>query len=118
SFPPIHPLPRAHERTDQPWPDRALMIGAVAVVRIAFVSPAILWIGGREAAQSVRRQQMLLDNAQDTFRLVIGDHRVSQTHGKYLVRTNGTIATIAVDYIVKTAGRFVPEQRQEAALGA
>src|SRR6185369_18076726 len=37
----------------EPWPDRALMIGAVACRWTAGVTAAVIWIAGRKTAKSI-----------------------------------------------------------------
>src|SRR5713226_10011823 len=72
--PPLRPPglpPHAHQRRDEwaeePGPDGALMIGAVALALSAFDAAAISRIVGRERAQSHRREELLFAHAQHGF---------------------------------------------------
>ena len=49
------------KRSDQSWPDRSLMVGAIAFVRAAPVSAAILGIAGCKATQTIRREEVFLN---------------------------------------------------------
>src|SRR6202044_1150728 len=44
--------------SDQPGPDRALMIGGIAGAKIAIVLGFVVFVIGRERSQSNRRQQL------------------------------------------------------------
>ena len=63
--PPCSPNPRRDEGTEKPSPDRALMIGAVACVRIPTLVTLIRWIFGRQTPQANRREQLLLHDLED-----------------------------------------------------
>ena len=49
--------PRVDERADQPGPDRALVVGAVARAQIAVVRRLVVGMSGIERAQADRREQ-------------------------------------------------------------
>src|SRR5712691_1341825 len=46
------------ERTEEPRPDRALVVGAVALALIAAVAALVRWVAGREAPEAVGRDEM------------------------------------------------------------
>lgn len=50
---------REHERSQQPAPDRALMIGGIAILGSAGVVALVSGLAGGEAAQPIGREQML-----------------------------------------------------------
>src|SRR5204862_2465828 len=60
--------PRVDERAEQPWPDRALMVGAVALARTALVVADVGGIAGLERAEADRRLQARLDRIDDAPR--------------------------------------------------
>src|SRR5271165_5044279 len=51
----------ADEGSEQPRPYGSLMISTVALSGTTSISPAVLRIGGRQATQTIRRKQMLLN---------------------------------------------------------
>jgi hypothetical protein len=66
---------RVDEGTDQPGPDSAVMIGAVAFTWPSGVAPHITRLAERQAAQTVGRQQMTrtgIDNGFPPDRLQVG----------------------------------------------
>src|SRR5262249_36331555 len=65
------PVGRA-KRGHEPRPDRALVIGAVAVPGIALIPPSVLRIVRREATQADGREQLAFDHIQDAASFLIG----------------------------------------------
>ena len=51
-------------RSNEPWPDCPLMIGAITLPAIAGVPAAIFLVFGRKSAQSVWRKKMPCDNVE------------------------------------------------------
>src|SRR5262245_65761060 len=76
---------RSEERSHQPRPNGALMIGAIAAKRVAFVSATVLMVGWSQAAQAVRRQQIPLDCCDNAPCLFAGEHAVEQADSEDLV---------------------------------
>jgi hypothetical protein len=54
-----------NEWTQEPTPDRALVVSAVTSCRIAFIPPAVLWIHRRQATQAEWSEQVTLDSLDD-----------------------------------------------------
>src|SRR6516164_7907696 len=106
------------ERPGEPWPDSALMIGAVAAPYIAFVTRAISRIRPRQRAQSVWREQVALSSIQDCKRPFSTKEIVPEADGDHLVRTQGSIRSGVSDHIVKTVTLIVPKDPLEIGLQA
>ncbi len=77
--------PRVDERPDQPRPNRALMVGAIARAQIASVNRFVFRIVWRERAQTERREQFFFHNVDDrlpTFRI---EDRMVNRDGQQLI---------------------------------
>src|SRR5581483_4586647 len=105
---------RRYKRAHQPWPDRTLMIRAVAAVMVSFIPAAVVRVGRRQSPQSEWRQQIPLDDVHHFFGLIGGDHAVRQAHREDLVGPNRAVTVMAAHDIVKAAGGLVPEKVREA----
>ena len=115
----MHSQIRGDERAHQPGPDRALVIGAVAAPRAAFVAAAVAADRCGESVRRPRGEQLALDHRDARAALSSrGSMRVRQADREDLVRADRGVARVAVDHIVEAAGRLVPEQLVEAARGA
>ena len=60
----LHPQPGVDERTHQPPPHRALVIGGVARAEVAVVLRLVVAMTGRERAQTDRREQPVADDVE------------------------------------------------------
>ena len=61
----VHPQPGLHERAQEPRPDGALVIGAVALDHPPFVMRPVAGFPRRQRAQAERRQQLPRDGVHD-----------------------------------------------------
>src|SRR6185369_6449907 len=69
----------------------------------------VLWVRRGKTAEAVRCQQMPFGRGKNAFRLFTRQHAVKEANCENLVGPYGLVATIAVDYVVETSCRFVPE---------
>src|SRR5262245_45165989 len=106
---PIYLQISADERPDQPGPDRALMICQITAAHIAFASAYVPWIARRQAAQTRGRDQLALNNFNHPPGSLGVEHHVMQADCENLIRTDRAITLIAVNHVIQTSGRFVPE---------
>src|SRR5215470_16515638 len=110
--------PGFDERPNEPGPDRALMIGAVALAHAAFVMWNVSRLAGRERAQAERRPEARLDSGDD-FRgpLAVEESDRQAADGKDLIGAkrgiDGAGTMIDVDDVVKTAVVLVPKTSAE-----
>src|SRR5712691_13051315 len=74
------------ERTKEPRPDRALVVGAVALALIAAVPALVLRVAGREAPESVGRDEMPGAGVHDPALARGGERARGERHGEDLVR--------------------------------
>src|SRR5437667_10156095 len=72
---PPHPRQRRDPGTEEPGPDGALMIGAVALPLTALDAAAIARIVRRQGAQADRREQLLLAHAKHRFGAIAAEQR-------------------------------------------
>src|SRR5437016_11366463 len=94
------------------------MIGAVTTRRVAFITAPVLGISWRKRAQPPRRQQLALNDAQDTFGSGFRDQRVSEADSKNLIWPDWSVPLVTINNIVQASRLFVPEQTIETqALG-
>ena len=73
------------EWAEQPSPDGALMVDAIAGMRITTVVSAVTIFAGSEAAQAVRSEEMLRANLHDVFLLAGGKRAKRKGDGKNLI---------------------------------
>ena len=64
----MHSNPRLDKRSNQPGPDRTLMIRAIALRHAAFVMRLEIRLTWRERPQAERRQQLCFDQRDNLFR--------------------------------------------------
>src|SRR6185369_7525486 len=76
------------EGSHQPRPHCALMVGAITLEGSAGVSTTILRVAGRQAAQAIRCEQMLLNLLYHLLRAFRGQHGVRQADRQDLVGTD------------------------------
>src|SRR5260221_10789096 len=110
----MHSHPRFDKRPNEPGPDRALMIRAVALQYAAFVMRLVIRFAGRKRAQAHRRQQSFFNERDDLFRtLAFEQLKWQSAHGEDLIRTKRgvhfTRAMVCVNYIVEAASFLVPK---------
>src|SRR5215469_7180791 len=91
---------RADKRSDEPGPNRALVVSAVTARAITGIAGAILRIAGGKTAEPVRREQMLLHRSNNLLCAIRGQHRMRQADGKDLIRTNTRVRRAAVDHVI------------------
>src|SRR5215470_80742 len=103
----MHAQVRADEWTNQPRPNRSLVIRAVSARRIPGVASAIVGIAWRQRSQSIRREQMLLDNPENFRSPVVSYERVRQTYGENLIRPNARIGRAAIHYVIQATCLFI-----------
>src|SRR4051812_45816018 len=97
------------KRAHQPWPDSPLMIGAIAARRIPLITAAILWVGRRKSAKTVRCEQMPFDRGEHALRLFTRQHAMKEADCEDLVGPYSLVAAIAVNDVVETSHGYVPE---------
>src|SRR5258706_8078771 len=64
----VHVEPGVDEGADEPRPDRALMIGAIALCDATFATRLVGGIALRKRAQAQRREEFALDGRDDRAR--------------------------------------------------
>src|SRR5258706_4476623 len=75
----VHVEPGVDEGADEPRPDRALMIGAIALCDATFATRLVGGIALRKRAQAQRREEFALDGRDDRPRPFVVDQRGRQT---------------------------------------
>lgn len=81
------------EGTEEPAPDRALMVGGIALAWSAGIGGSVTGFAGSEAAQSVWGQQMGDASVDDGF-LLLGEQRADrQRDGENLIRSQSIVVT-------------------------
>src|SRR5205085_7966522 len=106
-----HANDRRDPRPEEPGPDGALMVGAVALRLTAFDAAAIAWIVRRERAQADRRHEFRFANAQDRFRAIALQQRKRKREREQLVRPDRRV--VGIDDIEQASGVCVPEALAE-----
>ena len=109
-----HSNPGFDEGADQPRPDRALVICAVALTYAALVMRRVTRLFGRERAQAQRRPETALDNIDNSFSRFAFDQRQRQAaHGKNLIGPEGSVELagfmIGVDDVEQVTAFHIPE---------
>src|SRR5574341_1074859 len=74
-----HAQPSLDERANQPRPNRALVISAVALAHAATIMGRVTRLVGREGAQAERRPEPALDRVYDSARRFAVDQGQGQT---------------------------------------
>src|SRR5215472_4312411 len=105
------------ERAEEPGPDGALMVGAVAAGDIAFVAAAVVRVLGRKSAKTHRGAQFAVDDLHHLAGAVAIEQGVGEADGEDLVGADGGVTLRAVDDVVEAAGIGVPELRLETTGG-
>src|SRR5262249_29105748 len=114
-----HAHPGVDEGAEEPWPDRALVIRAVALADAALVVRGIGGRSRRERAEADRRLEPRLHRVDDATRLLALEDRERQAaDGQDLVRPEAAVhrpgAMVGIDDVVQAAEELVPEPRLEA----
>src|SRR5260370_398556 len=78
--------PGVDKRTDQPGPNRALMVRAVARTQIAAVNWFVIWIVGRKRAQTDRCDQFFFHDVKHRTPMFWIERRMIERDGEQLVR--------------------------------
>ena len=99
--------PCVDERSDEPRPHGALVIGRIARAQVAVVRLLVIRMIGRQRAQSVRSQQLLLHDIEDALPARLIEHRKIERYRENLVRAQRRV--IRVDDIVEILTVRVPE---------
>ncbi len=98
------------ERAEQPCPDRALVISAVARDRTAFISALIARLGRTEAPQAERGQEVPAARLHDLALVGEGKRTRGQRHGEDLIGSKRGLVTVgSIQDIEAVARRLVPE---------
>src|SRR5437868_3609867 len=110
----MHSHPRFDAWPNEPGPDRALMIRAVALQHTAFVMRHVIRFTGRERTQADRCEQLFFDGGHDTFRrLAFEELKWQSANGEDLIRAERgvhfTRAMVCVNHVVEAASFLVPE---------
>src|SRR5207248_504155 len=108
-----HSHPRLDKRSNEPGPDRALMVRAIALHHTAFVMRLVIRFTGRERAQADRCQQLFFDERHDTFRtLAFEELKWQSADGEDLIwaerGVHFTRAMVCVNHVVEAARLLVP----------
>src|SRR5712691_2424145 len=111
--------PGLDERSEQPRPHRALMIGPVPLKHTPFVPRGIAGLPWCQRTQAKRGPEASLDRFHDAAGLVALEEREREpADGEDLVRAQGRVRyaglMIAVDDIIEASGRFIPKSLAEA----
>ena len=102
--------PGIRERSDQPGPDRPLMIGSVARTQVAVILRFIIRMSGSQRPQSERGQQTILDGVQHGLPMFRSKDGMRQRNGEYLIGSaGGIVAIFAIDDIEQSLLRRTPE---------
>ncbi len=105
-----------HEGADQPAPNRTLVVSAIALPPIPAVMTDEGRIARRQAAQAMRREQLVAADRDDGDLSRVRQGAVRQRDGKELVGPQGRIVPErAVNHVVAVAGRVVPETGKSGA---
>src|SRR5688572_1039497 len=109
-----HAHPSLNEWSDQPWPNCALVIRAVALQDAAIIMRLVIRFAWSERPQPERRKQLFSDGRNNSLRAFAFDQLKRQsTDGKDLIRTENsvffTLAMIHINHIEQAATLLVPE---------
>ena len=85
----MHFQPRIDERSDEPRPDRALVIGAVSGAKVAAVDRFVIRMVRRERTKPDRGKQFALGDVDHRFPARLVQHRMVERDRKQLVRPAG-----------------------------
>src|SRR5712692_532997 len=105
------------EGPHEPRPDRALVIATGAAGCVACAAPAVLRVVWRQAAQAVWGEQIAFDRGNDALSACIRKHGVGKTDRENLIGAHRTVALSAVNDIVETASRLMPEHPIKTRMG-
>src|SRR5690349_4651874 len=119
----VHPQPRIDERSEEPGPGGALVIGGVAGGLVSRIARMIVGIVGGERAQPERREELLLDDCDDARGpLSLEQCQQEPAHGEDLVGAHPGVARAAlvvdVDHVVETPTLGIPEPFRKRAAPA
>src|SRR5271154_3076373 len=102
--------PSIDERTDEPGPNRALVVSGVAVAEIAVVFGLEVAFARTEGPKTKRCEQFGLHAFHDWRPLLFVEYREIERDGKDLIGAKLRIVTVfAVDDVVEIAAALVPE---------
>src|SRR6185369_13672000 len=77
---------RVNDRTDQPAPNRSLMVSSIASTKVAIISRFVIGMSRRQRTQTDWRQKSLGHDLEDGRPARPIEHRVIQRDGENLVR--------------------------------
>ena len=101
------------ERSEQPRPNRSLVIAAVALHDAAAIVRMIGGTAGRKRTQAKRGEKLVPAYSHDVLLIGSGKRAVREAYRKYLVGSDaGIIAARAVDHIVQTLAAGTDEARK------
>src|ERR1700731_4034446 len=105
--------PGIDERSNQPGPNRALMISAVTRTQVAGVNRFVFGIVGRKRTQPHRRDQFLLHNIDNRRPSFLVEHGMIERDGEELIWPARSIVrslfAVAIDHVVKITTAREPE---------
>ena len=108
----MHFQPRVDERPDQPCPDRALMISAIARTKVSAVDRLIIGMFRRKRTKPDRREQFALGDVDHRFPTRFIQHRVIERDREELVRPAGRIiraAAVDIHHVIKMTTFLKPK---------
>ena len=108
----MHFQPGVDEGSDQPGPNRALMIRAISRAKVSTVERLVIRMVRRKRTKADWREQFALGHINYRFPVRLVQHRVIQRDGEKLIWPASCIhaaATIDVHDIVKVSAFFEPE---------
>ena len=107
---------RPDERSQEPGPDGPLVVSAVALCGTARVARRVSGFSGRQRAQPVRGEQLLLDGPHDGPSLLGPQQRERKRDGEDLIGPQPWVGpAVPTDHVVEATARRIPENLLEAA---
>ena len=110
----IDAAPRVDEWSDQPRPDRPLVIREISRTQIAEILWLIVRVTRRERTQAVWREQLIVRHVDDGLPTLLIENGMRQRDREQLIRPNRVVVTVlAVHDVEQSAASLVPETRVE-----
>src|SRR5579864_8667258 len=99
------------ERSEQPRPNRTLMVGAITLNRRALVAWPVVGIAWLERPETYRSQQLLLHDAHDCLLPIALQQAVRQADGEDLIGAQFFHRTFVRENVIQAVPLRVPELR-------
>src|SRR5262245_29017039 len=98
-------------RTDEPGPNRSLMVGGVTGPEIAVILGLVIRVTRSQGAQPIGRQQLVANRAKDGWPAIAIQYRIVERNREKLIgpARDDVRRTFAVDYVVQVAALFIPK---------